>query len=73
MIFFQPGVLYKRIRSIPPVFNVFSSPGLTPKLSFAELESAYFTFVHFSSMEFMCFVNVSLSSNIVPSYFRLST
>jgi len=45
--------------------------GLAPKLSFAELKSANNNFVNFSAMKFVCFLNVSLLSNIMHRYFRI--
>ena len=73
MAFFHTGAPYRRRDSIAPVYIVFKAACFSPQFSFADLESTDINFVHFSAMQFMCSLNESLLSNIIPRYFTLCT
>ena len=73
MAFFHTGATYRRRGCIPAVYIVFRSACFSPQFSFADLESANINFVHFFTMWFMCSLNESLLSNIIPKYFKLCT
>jgi len=64
---------YSRCGSIAPLFIVFSASCLTPQAILADLDSAFISSVHLPVMYFICSLNVSLLSIIIPKYFILST